>query len=335
MQVRPNRRGGDSQFLSNLAAVHSEAIPLLEHPAKPIGDTIEDVVEVGQACDVRRSPCMADHLDDRCVRSLPRPLLVEETIAEDPLQPGIALVLVHAGEGLCVAHRAEERLLDQVVGSIERLAQTERVAKEPIPRCLEQIGDGCCSRLLDEHDAFDPSSASRAAGRRRGGPTSISMPPARTVDTLHAGPPVKFRGIPRFAPEFFARAVLKDPTRRKHLQSGLRQLSQEGTVQLFYREGLGSADPYLGAVGLLQFEVLKERLKNEYRVKAELEMTPFRHARWVAGEPSGLAWLQERSDFLLVNDRDERPVVLTKSPWPLNYALQEAKGLELLDVSPL
>jgi len=157
----------------------------------------------------------------------------------------------------------------------------------------------------------------------------------RIGDTLHAGPPVKFRGIPRFAPEFFARAVLKDPTRRKHLQSGLRQLSQEGTVQLFYREGLGSADPYLGAVGLLQFEVLKERLKNEYRVKAELEMTPFRHARWVAGEPSGLAWLQERSDFLLVNDRDERPVVLTKSPWPLNYALQEAKGLELLDVSPL
>ncbi len=125
------------------------------------------------------------------------------------------------------------------------------------------------------------------------------------------------------------------------------QPSRELTFEDFYRiqnrrlaspfrvEGLGSADPYLGAVGLLQFEVLKERLKNEYRVAAELEMAPFKVARWVAGDPAGLQWLKERPDFFLVTDRDERPVVLAKSPWPLNYALQEAKGLELLEVSPL
>lgn len=157
----------------------------------------------------------------------------------------------------------------------------------------------------------------------------------RIGDTLYAGPEVEFRGIPRFAPEYFARVILKDPTRRKHLQNGLLQLSQEGTVQLFFREGLGAADPYVGAVGMLQFEVLKERLKNEYRVAADLEMAPFKVARWVAGDPSGLEWLKQRSDFYLVSDRDGRPVVLAKSPWPLNYALQEAKGLELLDVSPL
>ncbi len=157
----------------------------------------------------------------------------------------------------------------------------------------------------------------------------------RIGDTLYVGDKVEFQGIPRFAPEHFARIRLKDPTRRKHLQNGLQQLSQEGTIQLFYREGLGRADPYLGAVGLLQFEVLKARLLNEYRTRVELEPAPFRVARWVAGAPSGLAWLRERSDYVLVEDRYGHPVVLSTSPWALDYALSEAEGLELLDVSPL
>ncbi len=157
----------------------------------------------------------------------------------------------------------------------------------------------------------------------------------RIGDTLFVGAPVAFQGIPRFAPELFARVRLKDPTRRKQLTQGLQQLSQEGTIQLFIREGLGAADPYLGAVGQLQFEVLQSRLLNEYNVKADLEMAPFRSARWIAGAPEGLAWLERRSDFVVVTDRDGFPVVLTESPWSLNYALQEAPGLRLLEVSPL
>ncbi len=156
----------------------------------------------------------------------------------------------------------------------------------------------------------------------------------RIGDTLYAGNKVEFQGIPRFAPEHFARIRLKDPTRRKHLQNGLTQLSQ-GTVQLFYRAGLGQADPYVGAVGLLQFEVLKERLANEYNTKAELEGAPFQVARWVSGKPEGLAWLQERPDFVMVEDRYGHPVVLSGSPWSLEYAVSQAPGLELLDISPL
>lgn len=157
----------------------------------------------------------------------------------------------------------------------------------------------------------------------------------RIGDTLHTGQDVRFQGIPRFAPELFCRVILKDPTKRKHLSNGLRQLAQEGTVQLFFREGLGTADPYLGAVGQLQFEVLKERLRNEYKVKAELEPQPYRVARWVQGPPEVLDWLRRRQDYLLVEDRDGRPVVLAQTPWTLTYAAQEVKGLELLDVSPL
>lgn len=157
----------------------------------------------------------------------------------------------------------------------------------------------------------------------------------RIGDTLYVGDALKFQGIPRFAPELFSRVVLKDPTRRKHLQTGLLQLAQEGTVQMFFREGLGRVDPYLGAVGQLQFEVLKERLLNEYKVKAILESAPFRVARWVRGPDSALDWLKRRSDYLVVSDRDGRPVVLAQTPWSLSYALQENEGLELLDVSPL
>ncbi len=157
----------------------------------------------------------------------------------------------------------------------------------------------------------------------------------RIGDTLSTGAPVVFQGIPRFAPEFFARVRLKDPMRRKQLQDGLMQLSQEGTVQLFFREGLGAADPYLGAVGMLQFEVLKVRLEQEYNVKVELETSRYTAARWIGGAASGRDWLDGRSDFAVVTDRDGRPVVLAETGWSLQYATQEAKGLILYDVSPL
>ena len=157
----------------------------------------------------------------------------------------------------------------------------------------------------------------------------------RIGDTLYQGPQLAFQGIPRFAPEFFARVRLKDPTKRKHLQKGLEQLSQEGTVQLFYREGLGRADPYLGAVGLLQFEVLKERLRIEYNTIADLEMSPFHVARWVSGPESAMEWLKARRDYVLATDRDGHPVLLSETPWPLQYAQQENPGLQLHDVSPM
>jgi peptide chain release factor 3 len=157
----------------------------------------------------------------------------------------------------------------------------------------------------------------------------------RIGDTLSGGAPLKFEGIPRFAPEHFSRMVLKDPLKRKALDAGLTQLSHEGVVQLFYRPELGRQDPYLGAVGVLQFEVLRERLRNEYNTKADLESQPFRVARWVGGTPEALAWLKKRRDYTLVEDRHGRPVLLASSEWPLNYALRNAEGLELYDVEPL
>jgi peptide chain release factor 3 len=154
----------------------------------------------------------------------------------------------------------------------------------------------------------------------------------RIGDTLSAGPRLRYEGIPRFAPEHFARIVLKDPLRRKQLDAGLRQLSHEGVIQLFFRPELGRQDPYLGAVGQLQFEVLKERLETEYRAKSVLEPLPFRFARWIGGKPEGLAWLRERRDYPVLEDRNGSPVLLAESSWPLRYALENAPGLELYEI---
>ncbi len=157
----------------------------------------------------------------------------------------------------------------------------------------------------------------------------------RIGDTLATGKPLRFDGIPRFAPEFFKRPVLKDPLRRKHLDTGLRQLSHEGVIQLFHRPDVGHQDLWLGAVGQLQYEVLLQRLQNEYNVKAQLEPLPYRVCRWVGGDPAALEWLKARRDYTVVLDRADRPCLLAESEWPLNYALRQQEGLVLHDVEPL
>ena len=154
-------------------------------------------------------------------------------------------------------------------------------------------------------------------------------------DTLSSGSILRFQGIPRFAPEHFCRVVLKDPMRRKQLDTGLRQLAHEGVIQLFYRPEVGQQDPWLGAVGQLQFEVLQARLLNEYNVKMVLEPLSYTVARWIGGEASGLEWLLARRDYRVVQTRTGGHVLLADSTWALDFALRNAPGLVLDDVEPL
>ena len=91
--------------------------------------------------------------------------------------------------------------------------------------------------------------------------------------------------MPRFSPEHFVQVTLKDPLKRKQLKKGLEQLSEEGAVQLFYDRHRLERDPILGAVGVLQFEVIEHRLESEYKVAIHLRQLPYKYARWVEGEP--------------------------------------------------
>jgi len=103
-------------------------------------------------------------------------------------------------------------------------------------------------------------------------------------DTFTAGEFLKFRGIPHFAPELFKRIRLKDPLKLKQLQKGLTQLSEEGSTQVFMP--LKNNDLIVGAVGVLQFEVVAYRLKDEYKVEAIYEPITIQMARWIESEDS-------------------------------------------------
>lgn len=99
-------------------------------------------------------------------------------------------------------------------------------------------------------------------------------------DSFTEGEQLQFTGIPNFAPELFRRAQLRDPLKLKALQKGLMQLSEEGATQ-FFRPLIGN-ELILGAIGVLQFDVVAYRLKNEYNVDAIFENVNVQTARWVS-----------------------------------------------------
>ncbi|NIH15793.1 peptide chain release factor 3 [Serratia symbiotica] len=98
-------------------------------------------------------------------------------------------------------------------------------------------------------------------------------------DTFTQGEDIKFTGIPNFAPELFRRIRLRNPLKQKQLLKGLVQLSEEGAVQVF--RPIANSDLIVGAVGVLQFDVVVARLKSEYNVEALYESVNVSTARWV------------------------------------------------------
>ena len=142
-------------------------------------------------------------------------------------------------------------------------------------------------------------------------------------DTLTGGSRFAFEPIPSFAPEHFARLALVDPLRRKQFARGVEQLAQEGTVQL-YRPPAGRAgDLVLGALGQLQFEVVRYRLEAEYGVEVRLEPVPYQLARWVSradGAPLDVDALHGAVEGLVVLDFRDRVVVLFDREWALRTA---------------
>jgi peptide chain release factor 3 len=161
--------------------------------------------------------------------------------------------------------------------------------------------------------------------------TSSSL---RIGDTLSQIKSLEYKGVPSFSPEHFCQVVLKDPMKRKQLQKGLEQLSEEGVVQIYRQRGLGDKDPVLGAVGALQFEVLQHRLMAEYTVDVRIEKMPFTHARWLIGENINPDLFERREDSRSLLDRDENPVLLFKSEWALRYAVENYKTIQFSVTAP-
>jgi peptide chain release factor 3 len=138
----------------------------------------------------------------------------------------------------------------------------------------------------------------------------------RVGDALSEGEPVRFTGIPNFAPEILMRVRLGDPMRAKHLKKALEDLAEEGVTQVF-RPFIG-ADWIVGVVGQLQLDVLKTRLAEEYGLPIDFEPAPFITARWCAAdERRELDRFREQKRAALAEDRDGNPVYLARNNWDL------------------
>jgi peptide chain release factor 3 len=156
----------------------------------------------------------------------------------------------------------------------------------------------------------------------------------RIGDTLSADGELEFQGIPRFSPEHFARILIGDPMRRKQLDTGLQQLSEEGAAQVFYTEHM-TGPAIVGAVGRLQFDVLLHRLEHEYGVPARLEPMAFTRARWVTGARADIDRVGSGGyGRTLVFDSKKAPLMLFDTEWTMRSTVEREKSLTFHDVAP-
>lgn len=145
-------------------------------------------------------------------------------------------------------------------------------------------------------------------------------------DTFTEGSMERFTGIPNFAPELFRRIQLKDPLKAKALQKGLIQLSEEGAVQVF--RPLRNNDLIVGAVGVLQFDVVVHRLRTEYKVEAIYEPINVATARWVTcDDPKAFEQFQRKTQDCLALDGSDNLTYI--APTRVNLQLAEERYPEV------
>ena len=150
-------------------------------------------------------------------------------------------------------------------------------------------------------------------------------------DTLTSGKDRFFyEGIPTFAPEHFARVRQIDTMKRKQFMKGVTQIAQEGAIQIFQEFNTGMEEIIVGVVGVLQFEVLKYRLENEYNVEIKLEPLPYEHIRWIENKDEvNVAKIVGTSDMKKVKDMRDNPLLLFVNSWSVGMTLERNEGLVL------
>ena len=143
------------------------------------------------------------------------------------------------------------------------------------------------------------------------------------------GKKFRYEGIPTFAPEHFARVRQLDTMKRKQFIKGISEIAQEGAIQIFQEYNTGMEEIIVGVVGVLQFDVLKYRLENEYKVDIRLEELPYEYIRWIENEDIDLNRLVGTSDMKKIKDLKGRPLLLFINSWSVGMVLDRNEGLVL------
>ena len=144
---------------------------------------------------------------------------------------------------------------------------------------------------------------------------------------------IRYEGIPTFAPEHFATVEQLDSMKRKQFVKGMNQIAQEGAIQIFFEPGSGMERVVVGVVGVLQFEVLEYRLKNEYGVDVRRSNLSYEHIRWIENENLNPSTLNITSDTKWVQDFRGKNLLIFTSEWNIRWALEKNPGLVLSEFS--
>ncbi len=119
--------------------------------------------------------------------------------------------------------------------------------------------------------------------------------------------------------------------KRKQFIKGINQIAQEGAIQIFQEYNTGMEEIIVGVVGVLQFDVLKFRLENEYNVEILMDSLPYEHIRWIGNEDINLDKLTGTSDMKKVKDLKERPLLLFVNEWSIRMTQERNEGLILTE----
>ena len=141
---------------------------------------------------------------------------------------------------------------------------------------------------------------------------------------------IRFEGIPTFAPEHFAAFERVDTMKRKQFETGIRQLAQEGAIQIFHEPRSGLEEVIVGVVGTLQFDVLEYRLRTEYSTEVRRRDLPQEHVRWIVGDTDP-ATLELTRDTRWVQDFKGRNLLLFTGEWLVAWTIKQNPGLELAE----
>ena len=142
-------------------------------------------------------------------------------------------------------------------------------------------------------------------------------------DVLTDGKDFVMPPFPRFAPELFGRVFLLDMSMNKSFRKGLDQLGEEGVVQILRDPKSGGGSTVLAAVGQLQLEVFKERMKTEYRCEVRIDVLEFTFSRWLESTPDN----PDRYSFRFMYDDMDKPMALFRNEWHYNQVAANEKDL--------
>ncbi|MTI68572.1 MAG: peptide chain release factor 3 [Firmicutes bacterium] len=144
---------------------------------------------------------------------------------------------------------------------------------------------------------------------------------------------LQYKKIPQFASEHFAKISTKNSLKRKQFLKGITQLAEEGTIQVYKQPNIGISEFIIGVVGILQFDVLEYRLKNEYGVDIIKRQLPYRYIRWVEMDNFDPDTFSTTMDTMIVEDQNDNPVLLFQNKWSIDTVKERNKNATLKDVS--